>query len=161
MRTVLSALGVAFTTYLAAAAPLDHTARAADRPDRVGGAVPRDDLAVHLLECPHRRGGRSRPRAWANGRCCPGGRPCSRDAAAIVPNASWLAAGPDARFAGYATWSLGAVGALMTIVMVRRRPWSRGAGVALAGVNRPSGSAFRRPGARLVGAVLWVGWRSC
>lgn len=79
-------------------------------------------------------------------------------AAVIVPNTSWLAARPDARLSDYATWGLGAVGALMAIVMVRRRPWAAWTGVALAAVSAaiwigvPSALALG-----VVGAVLWVG----
>ena len=57
--------------------------------------------------------------------------------AAIVPSASWVAAGPDAREADYATWSLGAVGALMAIVMVRRRPWTAWA-LSLIHISEPT-----------------------
>lgn len=79
-------------------------------------------------------------------------------AAVIVPNASWLAARPEARLTDYATWGLGAVGALMAIVIVRRRPWAAWTGVALAAVSAafwigvPSALALG-----VVGAVLWVG----
>lgn len=78
--------------------------------------------------------------------------------AALVPSATWVAAGPDALIADYATWSLGGVGALMSIVMVRRRPWVAWVGVILASVAAaawigvPSALAL---GA--VGSVLWVG----
>lgn len=58
-----------------------------------------------------------------------------------VPSAMAIAVGPDARTAGFATWYLGGIGALMTIVMVRRRPW-----VAWAGML-----------ALTVGSVVWMG----
>ena len=78
--------------------------------------------------------------------------------AAIIPNISWLAAGAEGRLEDYATWGLGAVGALMAIVMVRRRPWTAWIGVAVASasaaawIGLPAALAL---GA--VGAVLWVG----
>lgn len=78
--------------------------------------------------------------------------------AAIVPSASWVAVGPAARLADHATWSMGAVGALMAIVMVRRRVWPAWVGVALlavaatAWIGLPAALALG-----VVGAALWVG----
>jgi len=46
----------------------------------------------------------------------------------IVPSAIAVAVGPDNQAAPFATWYLGGIGALMTIVMVRRRPCSPGSG---------------------------------
>ncbi|MBN9223164.1 MAG: hypothetical protein ABS63_01290 [Microbacterium sp. SCN 70-27] len=160
MRTVLSALGVAFTGYLAAAALLWTTPPVLPIVQIASVALflattwlcifwnARTEEAADPVRA--RLGERALLPGWA--------AVLAVTTAAIVPNASWLAAGPDARFAGYATWSLGAVGALMSIVMVRRRPWSAWTGVALAGVSSalwiglPSAMAFG-----LVGAVLWVG----
>ncbi|MBN9178744.1 MAG: hypothetical protein J0I43_15435 [Microbacterium sp.] len=79
-------------------------------------------------------------------------------AAATVPNASWYAADASGRLEGYATWSLGAIGALGAIVMVRRRPVAAWACVFLAAV---SAAAWIGPLDALalgaVGAALWVG----
>ena len=160
VRPVLSGLGVAFTAYLAVGAllwtsPLAYpvvqviavafylvttwvcifwNARIESTPDLV-----RSRFGVRML-LP----------AWAVVLALAG--------AAIVPTASWVAAGPGAGENDSATWSLGAVGALMAIVMVRRRPWAAWAGVGLAAVaamvwiGLPSALALG-----VVGAVLWVG----
>lgn len=78
--------------------------------------------------------------------------------AAVVPSATWLAVGEAARLESYATWSLGAIGALMSVVMVRRRPWAAWSGVVIVGasatawIGLPATLAFG-----LVGSVLWVG----
>lgn len=78
--------------------------------------------------------------------------------AAIVPSASWVAAGPGAAEADYATWSLGAVGALMAIVMVRRRPWAAWGGVLLVAVAATAWiGVWSALALGVVGAVLWVG----
>ena len=78
-------------------------------------------------------------------------------AAVLVPNASWVAAGPAARSLDFATWSLGAIGALMAIVMVRGRRWVAWTGVVILAVEA---TAWIGPAAALalgvVGAVLWV-----
>lgn len=78
--------------------------------------------------------------------------------ALIAPSASWLAVSAPARLESFATWSLGGIGALMTIVMVRRRPW-----VAWVGVGILSVQSFLWIGVSaslaygLVGAFVWVG----
>lgn len=78
-------------------------------------------------------------------------------AAVLVPNASWVAAGPAARSLDFATWSLGAIGALMAIVVVRGRRWVAWTGVVILAVEA---TAWIGPAAALalgvVGAVLWV-----
>lgn len=64
--------------------------------------------------------------------------------AAIVPTAISIAVGPESRTAPFATWYLGGVGALMTIVMVRRRPWTAWTGIAML----------------TIASMLWMGWAS-
>lgn len=79
-------------------------------------------------------------------------------AAVLVPNATWLAVQPDARGADVGTWSLGAVGALLTIVMVRRRPWIAWIGVVTLAVEATVWIGLADALALgVVGAVLWVG----
>ncbi len=78
--------------------------------------------------------------------------------ASIVPAATWFAAGPDARLESYATWSLGGMSALMTIVMVRRRTWTAWIGVAVASIEAIVWIGLRDALALgVVGAVVWVG----
>lgn len=64
--------------------------------------------------------------------------------AAIVPTAIALAVGEESRTAPFATWYLGGIGALMTIVMVRRRPWTAWTGIAMLAVA----------------SMVWMGWAS-
>jgi len=61
--------------------------------------------------------------------------------AIAVPTAVSIAVGPESRSATFATWYLGGIGALMVIVMVRRRPWVAWAGIA----------------ALAVGSIVWMG----
>lgn len=78
--------------------------------------------------------------------------------AAIVPAASWFAAGPEARLEAYATWSLGGISALMTIVMVRRRTWTAWIGVAITAIEAVIWIGIRDALALgVVGAIVWVG----
>ena len=78
--------------------------------------------------------------------------------AVLVPNATWLAVGGESRLADVGTWSLGAVGALFAIVMVRRRPWVAWAGVAILAVESTLWIGLADTLALGgVGAVLWVG----
>ena len=78
--------------------------------------------------------------------------------AAIIPSAVAYGVGPDARTASFATWYLGGIGALMTIVMVRGDRGSPGAGIALLAV---ASMVWMQPlpalALGLVGAFLWVG----
>lgn len=78
--------------------------------------------------------------------------------AAVVPSATWLAAGDAARVEGFATWSLGGIGAMMSIVMVRRRPWAAWAGVVILAASSAAWIGVAEAlTLGLVGAVLWVG----
>lgn len=79
-------------------------------------------------------------------------------AAIIVPSATWFAAGPDARLETFATWSLGGIGALMTIVVVRRRPWVAWFGIIALGIAAIGWIGLRQAvELGWVGAIVWVG----
>lgn len=160
IRGALSFLGVVFTAYLAVGALL--WTKPPDRPFVQVAAVAlylvttwlcifwnaRSPVAVDPVR--RQLGERTLLPAWA--------AVLAAAVAAIVPNASWLAAGPDARLDDYATWGLGAVGALMAIVMVRRRPWTAWIGVAIAAVSATAWIGLPAALALgVVGAVLWVG----
>ncbi len=127
VRGVLVGLAVAFTAYLAARGlwwtepvpyPLVLIAALA--------LYLADDLAVRLLGAgPAGTGSRAEPPPTGArpNRAARRGRACSR-----WPARSWSRTrlrwrGRDSRTAPFATWYLGGIGALMTIVMVRRRPW--------------------------------------
>lgn len=78
-------------------------------------------------------------------------------AAAVVPTAVALAAGPEHRHSGYATAYIGAIGAILTIMIVRRRAglaWI-GAGLLAAGAAYWLGPlAALSQG--LTGSVMWI-----
>ncbi len=77
--------------------------------------------------------------------------------AVIVPSAIPLAVGEDSRTQLFATWYLGGIGALMTIVMVRRRAWIAWAGIlALAIASMVWLGPVAALGLGLVGSTLWV-----
>lgn len=75
----------------------------------------------------------------------------------IVPSAIAVAVGPDERTAPFATWYLGGIGALMTIVMVRRRPWVAWIGIAALAVASIGWMGLVPAlGLGLVGSIVWV-----
>ncbi len=77
--------------------------------------------------------------------------------ALTVPTAIAVAVSPASRSAAFATWYIGGIGALMTIVMVRRRPWFAWAGTVMLAV----GSAIwlgplNALALGMVGSLMWV-----
>lgn len=78
-------------------------------------------------------------------------------AAAVVPSATWYAVDAGVRLEPFATWSVGGIGALMAIVMVRRRALVAWIGVAaltvasIAWIGVVDALTFG-----VVGAVVWV-----
>jgi len=77
--------------------------------------------------------------------------------AVLVPSAIAVAVGEESRTASFATWYLGGIGALMTIVIVRRRPWIAWSGIlalSIASVVWMGPAAALALG--LVGSVVWV-----
>lgn len=77
--------------------------------------------------------------------------------AVLVPSAIAVAVGDESRTASFATWYLGGIGALMTIVMVRRRPWIAWSGIvalSIASILWMGLAAAIALG--LVGSVVWV-----
>jgi hypothetical protein len=77
--------------------------------------------------------------------------------AALVPTAVSWAFAQDVRDDPYATWYLGGIGALMVIVMVRRRPWFAWSGLVMLIV---ASMAWMGPAQALqlglVGSIVWV-----
>ena len=75
----------------------------------------------------------------------------------VVPSAVAFGVGADARTAPYATWYLGGIGALMTVVMARRRPWTAWIGMVALAI---ASMAWMGPAAALalglVGSIVWV-----
>nr|WP_208382514.1 hypothetical protein [Microbacterium ulmi] len=77
--------------------------------------------------------------------------------AVIVPSAISVAVGPQSRTELFATWYLGGIGVLMTIVMVRRRPWVAWSGmVALAVASILWMGVGAALALGLVGSIVWV-----
>lgn len=75
----------------------------------------------------------------------------------IVPSAIAIAVHPDDRTEPFATWYLGGIGALMTIVMVRRRPWVAWIGItALAVASMAWMGPLDALKLGLVGSIVWV-----
>ncbi len=160
-RTVLSALGVAFTAYLAigglAWRPVPHPLLLIAM------------LSVYLLAtwlCIFWHARPSAPDATAaltaglsRRSVLPGwAAAIALVVAAVVPSVTWYAAGPAARLESYATWSLGGIAALMAIVMVRRRPWVAWTGVVLLTVAATVWIGILDALALGAGgAVVWVG----
>lgn len=77
--------------------------------------------------------------------------------AVIVPAAISFAVGPDARTESFATWYLGGLGALMTIVMVRRRPWFAWAGTVALAAESLLFMGMDALALGLIGSTVWVG----
>lgn len=79
--------------------------------------------------------------------------------AIVLPPGLTLFAGAGSEDAPYVTWYIGGIGALMTIVMVRRRTWWAWAGIAALTVV--SSLLLHGVGPALalglVGSILWVG----
>ena len=77
--------------------------------------------------------------------------------AVIVPSAISVAVGAGSRTAPFATWYVGGIGALMTIVMVRRRPWTAWAGTLALGVaSMVWMGPYDAIALGIVGSILWV-----
>lgn len=77
--------------------------------------------------------------------------------AAVVPVATAFAVGPELRTASFATWYIGAIGLLMTILMIRRRPFFAWVGlVALAVASSLLMGPVSALSLGLVGSTLWV-----
>ncbi len=77
--------------------------------------------------------------------------------AVLVPSAVFFAVAAPSRTQPFATWVIGGVGALMTIVMVRRRPWFAWAGLAAAsGTIAAWIGPLPALSLGLVGSIVWV-----
>lgn len=75
----------------------------------------------------------------------------------IVPSATWYAVDPASRLEPFATWSLGGIGALLTIVMVRRRVWVAWLGVVCLAISAAAWmGVVDALTFGVVGAVVWA-----
>lgn len=156
VRSIVSALAVAFTAYLAARG-LGWGRNPVDYPWLLLLAMGLyiATTSVWIFWGRRRRGTgpiptrRSRLPLWGSG--------LAIAVAVIVPNAVMFAIPSGFRTQPYATWVIGATGALMTIVMVRRRPWIAWIGLAFsaASVSLWIGP-FAALSLGLVGSIVWV-----
>ncbi len=77
--------------------------------------------------------------------------------AMVLPPVVTLGVGPQGLTEQYATWYIGGLGALMTILVIRRRPWPAWSGTAvLAGWSMFLLGPGNALGLGLVGSVVWV-----
>lgn len=161
VQRVLSVLAVAFTAYLAARG-LWWT-EPVDQPLVIVTALalylvvtwlcifwrPVDDAPPQEAEGdrPSRRSSRLPAFAQALALAC----------AVLVPTAISWAVGPEARVDSFGTWYIGGIGALMVIVMVRGRPWTAWAGLALLGLASMAWmGAVPALQLGLVGSLVWL-----
>ncbi|MEU1972532.1 hypothetical protein ABZ477_12790 [Microbacterium sp. NPDC019599] len=78
--------------------------------------------------------------------------------AVLVPTSIVLGVGVANVDEPFATWYLGGIGALMTIVMVRRRPWIAWAGIVVLGIASMAWmGVVDALSLGLVGSIVWVG----
>jgi len=157
VRTVLAALALAFAVYQAARG-LIWTAF----PERPGILIAAliiyvTATVVTIFAIPRARPGETTPR-----------EPMPRWAAisalvtvAIVPSMTAYAVADvagESRTATYGTWYVGGAGALMVIVMVRRRPWVAWAGTVLLSIGAMIWMGpLQALSQGLVGSIVWVG----
>ncbi|MFB8386154.1 hypothetical protein ACFC3F_03330 [Microbacterium sp. NPDC055910] len=159
VRNILSALAVAFTAYIAA------RALALTEPvpfplvlvTVVALYLVTTWLCIYWYPVRSRtattdaagRGGTARLPVWA--------AVLALATTAIVPTAIAIGVGDGNRTATFATWYLGGLGALMVIVMVRRRPWVAWSGIAILGIGSVAWmGAGPALALGLVGSVVWV-----
>ncbi|MDQ1131395.1 hypothetical protein [Microbacterium sp. SORGH_AS_0888] len=77
--------------------------------------------------------------------------------ALVLPPAIAYGVGPDAVDKPYSAWFIGALGALMVVLVVRRRPWPAWSGTAvMAGWAAVLLGLVPALGLGLVGSVMWV-----
>lgn len=161
VQRVLTVLAVAFTAYLAARGlwwtePVDNplvivTALA------LYVAVTWLCIFWRPVDRAPRHGGEDDVRTRPSSRLAALPQALALACAIIVPTAISWAVGPAARVDSFGTWYIGGIGALMVIVMVRGRPWTAWAGLALLGF---ASMAWMGPVPALqlglVGSLVWL-----
>ena len=159
VRSVLSIIGLAFTAYLAARGLIWTSPETVVRGWLIVAALvfylPVTWLWIFAIGARERTGSASPVTSPAR---LPGwGVALALLAAVIVPNAPFLAVTEAGRSQPFVTWVIGAIGALMTIVMVRRRPVVAWTGMALLTLST---SLWLGPlqalSLGLVGSLMWV-----
>lgn len=159
VRAIVSALAVAFTAYLAARGFWWGTGQV-DRPWIIVLALPLYLVVTWLTifwgvrpQKPGARGVIPARRGMLPVWVCA----IALTIAVVVPNAIFFAVAPESRTQPFATWVIGGVGALMTIVMVRRRPWFAWIGLALSAVSVSLWiGVLPTLSLGMVGSIVWV-----
>lgn len=166
LRHILIALGIAFTAYLAGRGLWWGSA------PPVRPVVVVATLALYLLttwlclfwEARSATGTQAAPADASPNVSSRGIRPLPIPAgvlavavAVLVPSTIAFAVGEASRSAPFATWYIGGIGALMTIVMVRRRPWFAWAGTLILALSSMAWlGVIEALALGLVGSVVWV-----
>ena len=164
VRSILSGIALAFTAYLAARSVLWTVPETVERGWMLIAA-----LLIYLpitwlwiLLPTRRRGAVGAPGSGATGpeeRLSPPrwAIALALVAAVVVPNAAFAAVSDAGRNQPFVTWVIGGIGALMTVVMVRRRPVVAWIGTALLTL---SAAVWLGPlsalSLGLVGSLVWV-----
>jgi len=78
-------------------------------------------------------------------------------AAAVIPNMAAAALAPESRTTSFGTWYVGAIGLLMMVTMVRRRPWVAWAGIVILAVSTTAWLGLLPALTMgLIGSAMWV-----
>jgi len=160
VRAVLSVIGLAFTAYLAARGLIWTSPETVERGWLIVAALvlylPVTWLWIFAI------GARERTTAQASPVTSPAKLPgwgvaLALLAAVVVPNAPFLAVTEAGRSQPFVTWVIGGIGALMTIVMVRRRPIVAWTGMALLTLSTSFWlGPLQALSLGLVGSLMWV-----
>jgi len=158
VRSILSVIGLAFTAYLAARGLIWTSPETVVRGWLIVAALviylPVTWLWIFAIGARDRRGQsssatRARLPAW--------GVTLALFVAVIVSNAPFLAVTEAGRTQPFVTWVIGGVGALMTIVMVRRRPIVAWVGTLVLTVSTSFWlGPLQALSLGLVGSIVWV-----
>jgi hypothetical protein len=140
VRGIVSTIGIAFTAYLAARGLL--RTGPVDTPWILYFALLLYLAVTWSVIFWRNRPGRGKPTGAVPRAVLPLWLAVSSVVAAlVVPNAIFFAVAPESRGLPFATWSIGGIGALMTVVMVRRRPLTAWLGIGVMSVS----------------SILWLG----
>lgn len=160
VRSIVSIIGLAFTAYLAARS-FAWAGGTVDRPWIIVLVLPLYLVVTWLwIFWGVRRGSGTSPGGAipARGTLPLWAGVLALLVAAVVPNAVFFAVSPDSRTQPFATWVIGGIGALMTIVMIRRRPWFAWAGLAIVSLSTVAWiGLFPALALGLIGSIMWVG----
>lgn len=158
VRSILSVIGLAFTAYLAARGLIWTSPETVERGWLIVAALvfylPVTWLWIFAMGARERT---TESAATTSARLPGWGVALALVAAVVVPNAPFLAVTEAGRTQPFVTWVIGAIGALMTIVMVRRRPVVAWSGMAILAVSTSFWlGPLQALSLGLVGSLMWV-----